>query len=113
MAALRCARRPWIALCPIQPFFHFANVLGIQLASHLAERPARFFHLQRASREIDTDDAHSVSVLKRALHVDNSCGDQWLASAHALEMTCLRGHVKPVVVAPVHVAHGRCGELGR
>lgn len=30
-----------------------------------------------------------------------------------LEMSGLGGHVEPVVVAPVHVAHGRRDEVGR
>ena len=40
--------------------FDFANVLGIQRASHFAERTARFVDLQRAPREIDADDAHAL-----------------------------------------------------
>jgi hypothetical protein len=56
--ALRCAGGRWIVLCLIQPLFQFANVLRIELASHLTERPARLRHLQRAPGQINTDNAH-------------------------------------------------------
>jgi len=51
-----------IALGFFELLLDFARVLGIQRASHLAERAASFLDIECAPREIDADDAHTDSV---------------------------------------------------
>ena len=57
--ALRRSRGRRIALGFFELPLDFANVFGIERASHFAERTSRFVELQSASREINADDAHT------------------------------------------------------